>query len=79
MQTRGIAIKLALTVTQAAKRVQIIFPRALVVGNTEFQGGHRLHQRGTIELAGIDHQLFAVVHFQGMGHIGFVQKLTGYP
>ena len=79
VQPRGIFVEFALTVTQTAEHGQIVVPRSFVVLDAQLQCRHRFDKRGTIKLAGVDHQLFLVVDFQGVSHIGNAHKLSGYP
>ena len=44
---------------------------------TERQRHHILHQRGAVQLTGIHHQLFLVVHLQRMRYIGPAHQQAG--
>ena len=77
MDAAGIGIYPPITIADGYEGVEIIAPGLEMPIGAERQGGDILHQRRTVELTCIHHQLFLIVDLQGVGHIGSPKKLTG--
>ena len=77
MDARGIAIDNAIIVTHVAEVILVGGKSKLLLIGTKRESGDGLYECGAVELAHINHQLFLVVHLEGMGHIGHIEELAG--
>ena len=84
VQARGIAVELALPITELAQHGNIVVPRALALLGTQPERHHRLYQRSTVQLACVDHETFVLsdwqrgihIDLQRMSHIGHSQEVA---
>ena len=79
VQSTGIAVQHTLTIAQNAQCLQIVGPLALLLLDTQRQCRYRLDKGSAIQLSGVDHQLFAVVHLQRVCYIRHTLELACEP
>ena len=72
-----ISLDYAIIVTHVAEVILVGGKSKLLLIGTKRESGDGLYECGAVELAHINHQLFLVVHLEGMGHIGHIEELAG--
>ena len=65
------------TITHIDEGVLKSIVSKLAMLDTERKRYHILYECGTIQLTGIDHQLFCLVAFEGMGHVWATNEFIG--
>lgn len=73
VQARGVAVDASVAVADAP---QVVF-HLPAAGVGQRLGQHVFHERGAIHFFQVHHQLFFIVHFQRVGHVGLAQVGEG--
>ena len=77
MQARGIAVDDAVAIAQRLQLAAEVGIRERLLAMTDGECEYILNERGAIQLAGVDDELLCVVDFEGMCHVGAVEKESG--
>ena len=76
VDTGGIALYPTLTVTHCLKMAQIGIVGEFLIIYTQREGRDCLYECGAVELAGIHHKAFVIIHLKSVSHIWYAYEFT---